>query len=99
MILKQLPLYFQAFSHPFRAVVCYILILSWVTFMQSRFFESIILSGTGLSVGVINDAIRPSYSKEMQGMAVSKMFTDTGSFMNPEIHKKYILHYPDLDLV
>ena len=67
--------------------------------MQSRFFESIILSGTGLSVGVINDAIRPSYSKEMQGMAVSKMFTDTGSFMNPEIHKKYILHYPDLDLV
>ena len=66
--------------------------------MQSRFFESIILSGTGLSVGVINEAIRPFYSKKMQGMAVSEMFTDTGSFMNPEIHKKYILRYLDLDL-
>ena len=67
--------------------------------MNSDLFQGIILAGTGLSVGTVDEAIRSAYAKDLPGIAVSKVFTDTGSFMDAEIHKKYILRYLTMDLV
>lgn len=66
--------------------------------MNSDLFSGIVLSGTGLSVEAVNEAIRSSYAKEMPSIGLSKVFTDTGSFMDADIHKKYILGYLDMDL-